>query len=153
MTEASTSFGMTASTIRGGLQWLTPRASREGQALVIVEGELNALSIAKACPELAVVSPGGAGDFSSKTAKKCLRVLVSYSTILIVADADAPGAKAIIDCYAELAGRGCTVKTLLMPVDANEMLEKSGAEALRQEIKRAMGEPLETSTESGSVSF
>jgi hypothetical protein len=115
---------------------------REGAACVVIEGEINALSIAEACPDLAVVSPGGAGDFSSKTAKRELQSLVHFSTILIIADADAPGAKAVIDLYGELAGRVPT-KTLLMPTDANEVLQHSGKEALRQEIERAMGSALE----------
>jgi hypothetical protein len=109
-----------------------------GELCIVAEGELNALSIAEAVP-YAVVSPGGSGDFSSKTAKKNVTVLVQYSTILIVADADAPGAKAVIDLYGELAGRVPTVKTLLMPEDANSILVSRGKEALQAEIEKAVG--------------
>lgn len=118
-------------------------AREEGSALVVVEGEINALSIAAACPDLAVVSPGGAGDFSSQAARKYCTILVLWDTILIVADADAPGAKAVIDLYGELAGRVPTVKTLLMPTDANDLLVQRGQEALRQEIERAVAGSVE----------
>lgn len=117
-------------------------AQGNGDALVVVEGELNALSIAAALPELDVVSPGGVGDFTSKRVKKHLQLLVQYSTVLIVADADAPGAKAVIELYGELAGKVPTVKTLLMPVDANEIVEVSGIEVLREKIQGAMGSSL-----------
>jgi hypothetical protein len=117
-------------------------ARREGDTLIVIEGELNCLSVAEATP-YACVSPGGAGDFSSTQAKKNLPSIIQYDTILVVADADAAGAKAVIDLYGELAGRGKTAKTLLMPTDANEVLQQRGKEELRQEIERGLGAALE----------
>jgi hypothetical protein len=113
-----------------------------GSTVVVIEGELNCLSVAEATP-YACVSPGGAGDFSSAQAKKNLPSIIQYDTILVVADADAAGAKAVIDLYGEIAGRGKTAKTLLMPTDANEVLQQRGKEELRQEIERGLGTALE----------
>lgn len=115
---------------------------------VLVEGEINALSIAKACPEFTVISPGGCGDFSSKNARKIsLHSTILYSTILIIADRDAPGAEACIEMMSLLQGSGKRVVAHLMSPDANEVLIEQGETAVQREVKRALGRGLENGSD------
>jgi hypothetical protein len=107
--------------------------------LVLIEGEINALSVAKACPDLNVISPGSASDFSERRLKQGLRYIVNYSKILLVADRDGPGAEAVINGMSVLSNRVQGVKGHLMSPDANETLVSGGCEKLKEEIYRAMG--------------
>jgi hypothetical protein len=101
---------------------------------LFVEGEINALSLAQACPELTVVSPGAASQFNQEACKKYLQSVVSCSKILVIADADAPGCKAVIEAVAAFAGQAREVKWLTMEKDANEVLQAEGKAALRAQI-------------------
>ena len=113
-------------------------ASKTGaKALIIVEGEINAMSIAEACPEFDVMSPGGAGDFSAKRAKSYLQSIRYYEILLVIADADKAGALACIELMGTLSGTGKTVKHHLMQPDANEVLIE-GKQKLREQILRLM---------------
>ena len=109
-----------------------------GHALVVIEGEINALSVHTACPHLAVASPGASSKFSRKSAQNSLTKVCNFDTVLIVADADAAGAKAVIDLYGEIAGRVPTVRTLLMPTDANDLLVNRGADEVKRIIEGAV---------------
>lgn len=114
-------------------------ARAEGDAVVIVEGEFNALSIAKACPGIAVLSPGGANHFESDyTTLSHLTRILSFSKVLIVADKDPAGAKAIAGLYKHLKLRGRECMTLLMDRDANEVMLTDGEEKLREIIRVAL---------------
>lgn len=115
----------------------------DSPAVVLVEGELNALSISQACPELSVVSPGGSGDFYSKGSKKYWQNVVYCSTILLVADKDEAGAKAIIEAKSAIDTAERQAKWLLMKEDANEILQKEGRESLRKQILSVLGTDLE----------
>lgn len=106
--------------------------------LVIVEGEINAISVKIACPEFAVMSPGGVGDFTPHRAKQYLQSTIKYSTILIVADNDAPGAQAAIQLMGELRGRGRKVYAKLMAPDANDVLTGEGSGRLKEIILQAI---------------
>lgn len=116
--------------------WGTRRLS---DTLIIVEGELNAMSIGHAT-DFDVMSPGGVGDFSAQRAKLYLQSTADYSTILIVADKDAPGAQAVIELLGVLRGRGQRVGAKLMAPDANDVLVQEGPEALRKFICDAVEE-------------
>ncbi len=69
----------------------------KGRTLLIVEGEINALSIRAAVPDIAVCSPGGAGDFASANGLKSLPYYLSFQRQVLVADEDAAGAMACIE--------------------------------------------------------
>lgn len=123
-----------------GLFW----ARQEGhQTLVLVEGEINALSIAKAVPGVDVASPGGVGDFTVKKIKHKLTSYCRYSTILVVADADPPGATAIIEALSALWTSKINAKGLPMSPDANEVLVKCGEEELKRRIEAALKKPVD----------
>ncbi len=119
-------------------------ASAKGDTLILVEGELNAMSIAEAFPDLSVVSPGGCGDF--RHVSKWLTSCQLYSTILVIADRDAPGAEACIEAMSQLQGKVPRIIAHLMPKDANEVLVNEGPEKLREEISRVLGRGVESST-------
>lgn len=101
--------------------------------LVVVEGELNALSIVAASVRADVVSPGSAGELGKA---KHLRIYQQYANILIVGDKDAPGAKACIELKAKLLSHTPHVRIKLMEPDANDILVQYGKEALKTEIEK-----------------
>jgi hypothetical protein len=106
----------------------------KGSVCVLVEGEINALSIAEACPDFDVMSPGGTGDFSSKRAKYYLQSIRYYEILVIITDADKAGALACIELMGAVSGQVKKVVHHLMPVDANEVLCEQGPEALRGQV-------------------
>jgi hypothetical protein len=122
-----------------------------GRALIVVEGEINALSIAKAVPEISVVSPGGSGDFSPKAVKKYWTVYQQYDILILLVDADKAGALACIEMLGALAGKGKVLKHHLMPQDANDLLVNVGSEGLRKYIITVLGTDLERSLTEGQV--
>jgi hypothetical protein len=112
-----------------------PRTGLYRGQLRIVEGELNALSVAMAC-EGGVVSPGSAGDFHSAKSDKHLPFYLQYDRIMLIADADKPGAIGCIELKSKLMRAGKTdVSIKLMSTDANDILVKHGQEALKKEVE------------------
>lgn len=108
-----------------------------GSHLVLVEGEFNALSLGALEPPFDVVSPGGAGDFYSRTGTLHLKDYAKFGRVDIVVDADAAGAQAAIETKAKLITLGCSdVRIHLVELDFNDILVKDGKEALRDECKR-----------------
>lgn len=110
------------------------------RSLVIVEGELNALSLSEAFPYVDIMSPGGAGDFTSSATKKLLPQLQEYNRILIIADNDPAGAEAAIGLTGFLRSSGIKTKAKLMDRDANEVLTSEGRPALEKIIRSYLAE-------------
>lgn len=104
-----------------------------GFNLVLVEGEFNALSLGTLEGAFDVISPGGAGDFYSRSGNANLAIYARrYQRIDIVVDADASGAQAAIEAKAKLVTLGCPdVRIHLVEKDFNQILCDSGKEALR----------------------
>jgi len=121
---------------RRGLFWAR---KENNETLILTEGEINALSIAAAVPNVDVASPGGVGDFTERKVKAQLTSYYIYSTILVVADADKPGAEAIINSLSVLWASRVNAKGLPMQPDANEVLVQFGSERLKKEIQEALG--------------
>jgi hypothetical protein len=111
-------------------------------SLLIVEGEMNAMSLGEACPEYDVVSPGAASDFLSKKTGAYLTTLCHYANMLIIVDRDAAGTVAAIHTKARLSTVCRNVSIVLMPRDANEILVNDGPQALKEEFKRAVSRAL-----------
>lgn len=102
-------------------------------ALVIVEGEINAMSVKHALIgyNIDVCSPGSAGDFTSKY----LSYYIQYDTFVVIVDSDAPGAKGAIELKSELINIGKKdINIQLWDTDANALLVAHGAEKIRQKI-------------------
>lgn len=107
--------------------------------LCIVEGEINALSIARSCPWVSVMSPGGAGDFYSRTSDSWLPDVMGYGAIALICDEDRAGALAGIELKAKLLKHTPNVSIVLMKEDANDWLVKYGQKALAEEITGKTG--------------
>jgi hypothetical protein len=123
-----------------------------GSALIVVEGEFNAMSIAQACRGVTVCSPGGAGNFTAAHLKKFgLHSTVEYSKLLVVADNDVAGAEAVINARGFFASHGRDAAWLLMSPDANDILVNHGPEALRKQICAALGEDVEAGAQDPQV--
>lgn len=116
----------------------------QSKSLIIVEGEINALSLARICPQYTVMSPGGVGDFSTHSSKKNYTYYIRFDTILIIADKDEPGIRAVMELGAFLRNKRHDVRFKLMPTDANSILCAGGQEVenLRQEVERELGPAL-----------
>lgn len=108
-------------------------AQNDGDRLILIEGEFNALSFAGLESGICVVSPGGAGDFYSRGNERYLRDYARNGRIDIVVDADAAGAQAAIETKAKLMVLGCPdVRVHLVEKDFNDVLVQEGKEALRE---------------------
>lgn len=109
----------------------------QSDTLVLVEGEFNAMSLATLELGCNIVSPGGAGDFYSRTGKQYLQDCLLYSDIHVIVDADAAGAQAAIETKAYLVANGHdNVKIHLVEKDFNDIHTEQGKDALREEVKR-----------------
>lgn len=118
--------------------WVSKGYSTDVSQVVVLEGEINAIS-GRRVLSLDFVSPGGSGDFTSKyTREQGLTQLLSYDKILLVADKDAAGAKAVIGLNNLLMEAGKSPKYLLMAKDANQILVEDGKEALRRIFEEAL---------------
>lgn len=107
----------------------------ENDTLVIVEGELNALSLAACELPINVCSPGGSGDFYSKSMSKELTYYEKHTKILIVTDKDKAGAIAAIELKARLLGR-VPAAIQLVEKDFNDLLqEENGKEKIRVDVQ------------------
>lgn len=128
-----------------GSKYLGPRgrrppnfwARKTGKTLVLVEGEINALSVAQAMPEWAVMSPGSATMFNSENLSKSLSILTQYDNMIVVLDDDAAGIKGLIEAKAFLLYRFPFVQYLLIKPDANEILCNEGSAGLRKRLQGA----------------
>jgi len=93
----------------------------------VVEGELNALSVAQAVPD-SVVSPGSATNFA-----KYLPYLSKYDKVVIVADRDNAGTLAAMELSSQLEK---DKKVVLMEKDANGWLVHHGRESLKRRLEK-----------------
>lgn len=100
--------------------------------LFIVEGELNALSLALIAPG-AVVSPGGASEFCSQ---KYLQEYKKYSTIFIIADNDRAGYEAVVKLKGMLLRHTPKVHAHLMEQDFNDILVERGLAGVIDEYEK-----------------
>lgn len=106
-----------------------------GSTLVLIEGQINALSALESVPDHAVISPGASTDFNKPgTVEECLR----YSTIYIVVDNDAAGVVAAVQLRDTLLFKGKRVIVIALDDDFNSILVNLGKEALNNKIKESI---------------
>lgn len=111
------------------------------RACIIVEGEINAISLAQVVDSAdgyTIVSPGSASEFASK---KYLPEYASYSKIVVVADKDRAGAAAIIKLKPLLLKTTRDVTHVLVDKDFNDRLVQDGQEKLRAFVEENLGLP------------
>lgn len=116
-----------------------------GETLILVEGEINALSIAQTRPEAEVASPGSAGNFSDTCYNRYLPYYRRFAKIIAIVDKDAAGVKAAIEFKAKMqADRGPQVEINAWSKDANDVLVQDGLNALEEKVREAhLGVPRE----------
>lgn len=108
---------------------------RGSSRLIIIEGEINAMSVARVVPDVDIISPGGSGDFSSSIARKEVAALHPYQETVVVVDKDPAGARAAIELNSLLlCNNHANIKIELWEQDANDILVNHGTEALKQRI-------------------
>lgn len=109
--------------------------------LIIVEGEINALSAAAAYDKADIVSPGGASEFTGARFDSDLEFYKQYKRILILADDDKAGSVAAIKLKIALAPYVSDVSIKLQSADCNDVLVAHGVCALRDEIQHYIDNP------------
>ena len=105
--------------------------------LIIVEGELNALSIAEASSDWDVVSPGSASNFGSKEAE-LLELAGKYQHIIVWTDHDSAGIMALWKLLPVLVNRPIKCSHISQEMDANEVLCVGGYPAVGGTILHAL---------------
>lgn len=114
-------------------------AKGKGRTLYIVEGEINAMSIAASLVDSDICSPGGVSEFGmSKKTEAFLTEYAKYDKVVIVVDKDAPGVLAAIELKSSLLKRVSDVGVVLMERDANEIYCNEGPEAVREALRQVL---------------
>jgi hypothetical protein len=104
-----------------------------GPNLLIVEGELNALSIAIVTIGWTIVSPGSAAEFDKR---EYVEYYKQYNNIAMIVDHDPAGAAAAIKLYPELIKHTPNVKVSMWKEDANNILQRPrGISELRKRVE------------------
>lgn len=106
--------------------------------LIIVEGEINALSLSQ-IPSLGydILSPGGVGSFSDSQMKASINIFSDYKRVLILVDNDESGVGlvAAIGLKQLILPKVPDIVIQLMDQDCNEILVERGVYGLKEEIK------------------
>lgn len=107
---------------------------RNKQNLIIVEGQINAISLAETYIKHTIVCPGGANDLYND---KNYPYYTQFQYITIVADNDAAGAWGAIKLKTDLLAKdfSLNIKIKLVNEDANDILVKYGVDTLEKEIE------------------
>lgn len=103
---------------------------------IIVEGELNALSLASQT-DYTVISPGGASGFDTLR-EDLLEACASYDKILVWTDRDPAGIKALWRTVPYLLDVCPDVRYITTEEDANNILVSQGGQALRDCVERIL---------------
>lgn len=109
-------------------------------AAIVVEGELNALSIGRAFPEITVISPGGVSNFSDEHLQKYWTLYNQYDRLLVIVDDDRPGVAAGLEFRLLLESRKKITKMFRFEkgVDSNDVLVWYGEKELRRQVEEAL---------------
>ena len=104
--------------------------------VVVVEGELNAMSLHTAIEnhKFTIVSPGSASNF-----EKAIEFTLQFPIVYAILDRDPAGVAAGIDFKRKLLKRGKRVELICVTRDYNDVLEKEGPEAVKARFKQDLG--------------
>lgn len=111
-------------------------SSKKSKIAIIVEGEINALSIITVIPGINVYSPGGVTSFYDRTMTNNLSVFSGYASIYLIADRDVVGLVAVLKLKELLKPYCSDIVTKLMDEDANHVLCEYGQEALKEKLNK-----------------
>lgn len=106
------------------------------KTLVLIEGEINALSVALLQLNMTIVSPGSASNFADNTARYYYSRLLGYDRVYLIVDEDGPGFEAAVKAKTLVKEKIPNTKIILMGEDANSILMRDGKEGLQKELKK-----------------
>jgi DNA primase len=139
-----------------GSKYLCPRGhfkplfvpyKHSSQTLFIVEGELNALSLAQLEPEGTVCSPGGTSDFFGKNFDYYKKFYLKYKYLYVILDKDAAGIKAALESKAKFIEITPYVEFIFMDNgDCNDLLNFYGKNEFKKRMEMLMGMQANKST-------
>lgn len=122
--------------LRGGDKYLSPSGhhkplfrlpgSKVTSNLLIVEGEINALSIHPYISNCDVLCPGSASSFTDRMMLSALPEVTKYVNIVICVDADVAGLAAALKLKELLRSKVLNITIKLMEKDFNELLVEYG---------------------------
>lgn len=102
---------------------------------IVVEGELNAISIWEACKFYPIICPGAATDFGSQEKSKFVDLYSPYKRLIVYTDADKAGCVAAIN-FKVLMQQTHDVSIRLMERDFNEILQAKGKDGVLEFLKK-----------------
>lgn len=104
--------------------------------LVIVEGELNAMSLHEACvTDATIASPGGVAVPRKNRQLKYLDKFLTFDQIIVIVDKDVAGVCWGVKVKEELLKRGKRVQLIALEKDFNQQLQDGGIEEIRKTWK------------------
>lgn len=119
------------------LLWAKDNFPVGNDTLIIIEGEINALSLAMVVENCDIVSPGASTNFHSKEAD-LLKVASGYDNVVVWTDYDSAGIHAIWGLLPVLCNRGIKASQITPELDANDMLMKYGIEVFKDVFNNVM---------------
>lgn len=125
-----------------GIRYLGPRGHRAplltyqvcpSSILILVEGELNLYSLAATYSDSKVVmtSPGSANELM-----RHLSIYLTYKTIYIIVDKDAPGVLNGLKLKKELLRHKKQVHLIALERDFNDILQTDGTDGIKRVLKK-----------------
>lgn len=115
---------------------------KEAHNVIIVEGEIDALSFIEVGYENVISVPNGAAGRDMQYLDNCIEALLSLETIYIATDQDEPGISLRYELLRRLDRDKCRIVDFRDCKDANEMLCRHGGLALKACIESAIELPI-----------
>lgn len=107
---------------------------KDNSIAVLVEGEINAISLQVCNIPHTIASFGSAAN-----AKSYINEYLQYKTIYAIFDKDGPGLAYGLELREMLMGKSKRVELILMETDYNDILVKHGVEGVREKAKKDLG--------------
>lgn len=114
----------------------TPSLSKWCDDLIVVEGQINALTAALCVPGVNIVSAGACTDLNRGD---FVKYYLQFSKICIIVDKDAAGVSAGVELKKQLVNAGKRVVLFPMEQDINDVYVNKGEAGVKQKVSEAMG--------------
>ena len=122
-----------------------------GRTLILIEGELNALSLSCVC-DFSMLGIGGAGDLNPKMMCHLMPVVELFDKVLIITDNDSAGVRGAIEAKTFLTQKKICSEIFLVDKnhDCNDMLQKD-YEGFKKWSTETLGVPTRMHANSGAL--
>jgi len=108
---------------------------KKSKKLMIVEGEINALSLNTLNLPIDIMSPGSAGQFNVSKCGFDLKEFSNYNQIVMITDWDKAGVTGALKLKSQILPHNPDIKIKLVYQDYNQILTNHGQEGLLEEVK------------------